>query len=327
MKIAFLEYKVDGLRSLGFVFLAFGAALLVVGGFPLLNEQRDPNFAGAVITAIAGVAVVLVGLVFLWGSPSWRAGRRFCSGVMWDTAKSAGSYGKFVLKIDPRSRQDSSPLAQRHAVLEIAPSTKTPPTEIYGCKPELLIRLGREHNDLSYGISYVAFAGFAVSRATSWIRVLQDGQISSFKLIQGSVGQLLAGFRELGKSLASLGPESFPVRICVELPQLPPAKQGGLAGLASNPAPGMVGGLAAAVMGVAPALGVVAGALASDSLKSSSKQVESVGQKQVRAIIFGAADRPSSESLKSVADEFGWTIEGPGGFRRVGAGNAPPKQA
>lgn len=337
MKIGFLEYKEDGQRVWGMLCLVLCVLPLMIGGLPLLSDKRDPDFFAAVITAIVGAILGIVGIVLLRGSTSWRAGQRFCSGVMWDTVKCEGSFGHFLLKIDPRPESDSSLIswrsarpsfrAQRHAVLEITPSTKTPPSDIQNRKPELVIRLSRKHDEVEYKVGYVGFAGCEVSRSVAWMRILLDREITSLKLFNGRVGQPFAGLRELGRNLARLGPESVAVRLYVELPQPPANKQGGLAGLASNPGPGLAGGLAAAVSGVAPVLGIIAGSLATDAMTPSDGQIESAGQKQVRTMIFGAPGKPRGDSLKSVADELGWTIEAPGGFRYVGVGNAPQREA
>ncbi len=101
MKFGFLKCEVDRWRKHGIWCLVVSVGLLLVGGLPF-RDKSDPDFVAEVCATTAGVIVGVVGLALFSRIEVLAERREVYNGVVWDTVKSEGFAGRFLLKMSPR---------------------------------------------------------------------------------------------------------------------------------------------------------------------------------------------------------------------------------
>jgi len=325
--------------------------------FVLLTGSDDvaaPNAAWRYWIPLTGLALGIVFWVLIRdraGAAAFRLGQRVYRGVVWDSERRYGLVGLFQIRIKPYFEpllEEDPPLGALKGtrVREFALSTDPPPVGIEFPAPEMWITLEHkgyvnccdpEVGSLSgYSIASARFIGPLVhdgsdtSKSVSYSSILIGREMAYLHGWEGD-GSIFAMLRRIGGALAQLGSRAVRVRLVVEWPETPDSAarmvQGsgnsGLAGLASDPTPGIAGGLVAATLGVAPVLGVIAAAAlggAGSSTYSVQRQIADWKLHRANMLVYGRLGRPGNESLKSVVEEFGWEIIPPSGCRFPGIG-------
>lgn len=234
------------------------------------------------------------------GTRQWRDGIRVCTGILWDTTCHEASEGRFVIKIKPDAEEGSAfSYTQRHAVLEVTP-VAVAESPVEDNRPVLCITLSMKGNFFRfYRPAFAAFAGRRMTGAADTrLRVLINSELASF-----AGDPLFPGLRGLGRTLAAVGGEAMQVRLVVFLPETREADVD--AGFGSGPS--MVGGMMTGAMGLGPAAGIIAGAALNSAGPTSPD-----GRKEMLKLIDGSPNGPREDCLRSVAAEFGWTVDAPG---------------
>ncbi len=308
MRVGFLKFEPDPMRERAVaLFWLSGLTFVMDFLFAISSDSAKHRILTLSVFSL-GLGFAAVGAALNRGTKRWRSGIRTCNGAVWDPEHHKASMGSFVITIEPKAQKGSAlSSVQSHVVLDVTPAAIS----------ELAIEDGRP--ELHITISQRRFRGFYRPYLTSFarrtltgpddnrLRVLADSRITSL-----AGDPLFGGLRELGRILAALGPNTaVQGRILVELPPPPEARPD--EGFSS--APSMVGGIASAVAGVGPAVGVIAGTALNRAAFPSPEQIAAEGSEQMMTLIYGGPNQLPENCLRSVAAEFGWTIEAPGGIQ------------
>jgi hypothetical protein len=119
-------------------------------------------------------------------------------------------------------------------------------------------------------------------------------------------GSMRNNLRALGKALSAAGLDGIEIELFVMSPFHALRAQGGV-----FPGGLQTGGAVVGALTGAPIAGAIAGAAVGRAMAPTQQQVDALAAYRVRAEIFGdpgKRERPAFQSLKSIAEEFGWTI-------------------
>jgi hypothetical protein len=292
---------------------------------------------------VVGILVVVAIGYFIPSSKEHQSGTRLCHGVIWNPDNGNGMIGDFHIKVDPSTERSGilGERTERINIIEVIPSEES--IEKFNFNDaEIILSIYLECHRYIRGGVVDKYDGEYYSHCTLHIdNINRDfgdggGKPHCNKVLLGSIllpgclyeaNQIFSILQEIGIGTRNTGVK---IRLWVSLPELReyegPNRQGGLAGLASSPGRGLAGGLAASALGLSPAIGVIAAAATLGSAHSSGlpaqSAIEAWQRERINKFVYGCQGKPQSESLKSVAEEFGWEIVPPPGYQFPGIGIA-----
>jgi len=270
------------LKYLGIGCAAFSALPLMIGGFPLLNSTRDPDYDMEVIAVFGGLGLLVVGLLMLVSDTlrqkrELERGELKAKGVFWNPETKVALEGLFHFNIDSGSTMPGDPNGFKH----LCSSVQRGATRSTQASNPVLKMVFTVRGGLTKG----EFAGSTfTSRSFSDLDaiILTNGSIAR---VSGKKANPCWLCSEVGAQLQQVGQGVIGVEVIVDSDW-----KSAVATRSSN----------AGVTGAA--LGGIVGAAIGSTIEDKREQ-----QRARELASYQAEVRRLFESLQKTAEKFGWT--------------------
>jgi len=294
-RVGVFKYETGFRRECGILVMGFGGLAVLIGGLPLLSFKTEPDLGLAATTFCIGIAMVIGGFLLFRRPRSWRAGQRYCQGVLWDSEAYIASSGRMLLSVYPQVLGQSVDsrgflCSTEHRVESV---TLTKGDSFSYQHPDLTIILG------PIGLEGIHFAARKVMGSEIIVLFAENAICLKCKDSVHNGGNMIDLCKRVSEFLRPITRTKINLRVLVvtKSARLQDTNRGGLP-IGTKAA--MVGGAFGGVVGA------IAGKVAGDSLESG-KQRGALERYQRNAEFMTKI----ADDLCKLSDDYGWRVFGP----------------
>jgi hypothetical protein len=307
-----------------------------------------------------GAGLMLIwSIILIRGPRAYRLGLRTSDGILWDVDRNEGTSGQFQFRVGPEpSRQVLQSISPKEgatsvgamagAQLEITLRKFTDSEyhigkvylagrpaypadasrKVFGRYLDLGTnsesRTASQKNSLRWGAKE---GGYTYAVYGEALELVANDEVTAIRCADTTATdataenktteRLYADFRKIGGIVKRVPPGCVSVTVVVEPEQVRPRERATPGPLSTSV---MVGGIAAAAVGLAPVVGALAANATAGAFPRSPADVSSRGNLEMRLILTGAWN--ATDNLERIAQDFCWTVQAPRGNTVVSAGGA-----